>query len=120
MKLFLKTPVDNKTIESILKRHLYIDSFYVNFPSKLNDYLNSNFNVEGKDVLKVMRDNIRIIKYNDLSNIIFFDVKINDKISLMKLLQLIEYGNRDVQGSKIITNLLTQGLREVRNDLGGL
>lgn len=119
MDWYIRTSIQSKTVEEILKKNLFLYKPYVRISPKLVDYLEENYRLNLNYVLKELINNIRLNEIEkDLLQITILDKKIN-KTSLKELVQLIEFGNRSIPPSKEISKLLTRALKHTKAYLEG-
>lgn len=120
MNFYLKTEMDSKTVETWLKKYIYLNSVYVNIPNVLKDYLKDNYNIGINQILIAIRNNVRVIRREEkLVQITVLNSDLNNT-PLQTLMHLIEYGNRDVQGTKQISILFQRALSCTKDRLWGI
>ena len=120
MVKYLKTEVNAKLIEALLIRYINMNKYYVVIPNKLIKFLEENYKLNINYIISEMITNLRVNKVKkDLIQIFTLDKKIGET-TLESLLQLVEYGNRDIPPSNCISKLLNKSLLQVKNYLGGL
>lgn len=120
MNFYLKTEIDNKTVESWLKKYIYLNSVYVEIPDKLKTYLKDNYNVDIKQILINIRNNIRVIRCEEkLVQVIILNSDINNT-PLQSLMHLVEYGNRELPGTHQISLLFRRALENTRDRFRGV
>lgn len=117
---YLKTKVEPSFILQLLKRYLQMNKYSVIISNKLIVYLDKNYKITIYYIIDELINNIRVkpIK-KDLLEIVILNEKIEDT-SLQELLQLVEYGNLEIQPSRAISKLLRKSLNQVNNYLGGV
>lgn len=120
MVKYLKTEINPKLIEVLLRRYMQINKGYVKISDKLVTYLNEKYKLNLGHILNEMITNLRVgrIKEN-LVQIYVLDKKI-DTTTLWDLLQLIEYGNREIGPCKAVSKLLNKSLMDAKNYLTGV
>ena len=119
MDWYLRTSIQSDLVEKILRKYLFLYKPYVNISDKLIAYLEEKYKLNLNYVLKELIDNIRLNEIEkDLLQITIRDKKIN-KTSLKELVQLIEFGNRNIPPSKEISKLLTRALNHTKAYLEG-
>lgn len=91
-------------IKSVFKIPLnnYLNTLYI---KNINDYLKKNYNLTLNDIYKLILKNLYISEQKD-KNIIFIEdnIKIKD-YRLKEILSLIEYGNREVKGIRLLSRV---------------
>lgn len=117
---YLKTKAQPELILQLLKRYLQMNKYSVIIQNKLVVYLDKNYNITIYYIIDELINNIRVKPVNkELLEIVILNEKIEDT-TLQELLQLVEYGNLDIQPSKAISKLLQKSLNQVSNYLGGV
>lgn len=120
MVKYLKTEINAKLIEAVLKRYLQINKYYVVIPNKLVKYLDEKYKININYILNELIENVRVDRVkDDIVQIIILNKKINDT-TLEELIQLVEYGNTEIQPTRCISRLFNTSLLQVKNYLGGL
>ena len=121
MLWYIKTYCSNEIIASKLSRYLYLNIHNYKLNNQVKEYIESKYDISIKDITNYLYKNLRIVNMNeDFHQIYILDETIDDKIRLSSLLNLLEYGNRDIQGTKMISFIINKSLDEVKDDLGGI
>lgn len=119
MVKYLKTLVNVNLIEALLRRYLKINGYMVTVPTKLAKYLKDEYKINFQDILVEVLNNVRVSRVKDsLVQVYIKDKKMGDT-TLGGLLELLEYGNRNIQPPKIMTKLFNKSLLQVKSYLGG-
>lgn len=120
MVKYLKTEIDAKLIEALLKRYLQMNKRYVRISVKLIKFLEEEYKLNVNYIINELISNIRVNKVKkDLVQVFVLDKQIGNT-TLSDLIQLIEYGNRDIEPSRCINKILNKSLLQVKDYLGGL
>lgn len=116
---YLTTELDPKIIEPIVQYYLKLNKNFVIVSDKLKNYLKENFELTLTDVLDLMVLNVRVSKIeDDIVSVYILNVPVGES-SLETILQLIEFGNRDVPPTNQISKLLNRVMLLTENRLGG-
>lgn len=120
MNFYLKTEMGAKGVEKQLKRYLYLNSVYVDIPDNFKNYLKLNYNITLNQILIAIRNNTRVLQVDENSvQIIVINTDLNNT-SLQSLMQLVEYGNREIQGTHQISLLFQRSIVAVRKMFRGV
>lgn len=94
---------------------------YVKFPYKLRKYLKVNYpELNLKAVSNALQNTYEISRYNDTFLKITFRQTNIGNYSLDNVLQLLEYGNREIESPHIISKLMGNVLRNLKMRARGL
>lgn len=121
MLWYIKTCCSNDIIASKLGRYLYLNIHNYKLNNKIKEYIESKYDISIKDIIEYLYKNLRVVNMKeDFHQIYILDETIDNKIQLSSLLNLLEYGNRDIPGTKMISSIINKSLDEVKDDLGGI
>lgn len=94
---------------------------YVKFPYKLRKYLKVNYpELNLKAVSNVLQNTYEISRYNDTFLKITFRQTNIGNYSLDNVLQLLEYGNREIESPHLISKLMDNVLKNLKMRARGL
>lgn len=94
---------------------------YVKFPYKLRKYLKVNYpELNLKSVSSALQNTYEISRYNNTFLKITFRQTNIGNYSLDSVLQLLEYGNREIESPHIISKLMDNVLRNLKMRARGL
>ena len=117
---YIKTEISSKLVESLLRRYLGLNKRYIVIRNKLTTYLNEKYQLNIYIIIDHLIKDIRVSRLKlDLVQVSIINEKIKDT-TLQELLQLVEYGNRDIPPSRCINKLLNKSLLQVKDYLGGI
>ena len=117
---YLNTTQDPKIIESIVKYYLNLNKNSVIISDKLKNYLDENFQITLNEILDLLIINVRVSKVEqDIVSIYILNIPVGDS-KLETILQLIEFGNRDIPQTNQISKLLNKTITQTENRLGGI
>ena len=120
MNYTLKTEMDVNTVLILVKKYVAFNSVYFNVPQKLSSYLEETYQLSVQQILQALKKSIRVTRSkDDLIHVTLFDSMINN-VSLKEVLQLMEYGNREIPPFKLISAFFNNVLTRVQNVLGGV
>lgn len=94
---------------------------YVKFPRKLRKYLKANYpELNLKTVSNALQNNYEISRYNDTFLKITFRQTNIGNYSLDTVLQLLEYGNREIEPAHLISKLMDNVLKNLKMGARGV
>ena len=116
---YLKTAVKNDLISYMIKNHMksnmYIASSLVSDKEKI--YIEKTYKVDLNKILSEFIDSIRVVRINsDILEIYSLNI---GTTSLNKLIQLLEFGNRNIKQTRCISKLLDKSIESVKEYIGG-
>ena len=119
MLYYIKTIVSTQSLKKPMEYYLDLFSYNIH-NNELNSYLIFNYKINLNSILKNI---IRYCKLNEVENCIYqiyFDKNAYiGKEKLSNIIQLLEYGNLDIQPPKIISKWIKNTLDFVRYRTGG-
>ena len=118
---YLKTAVKNDLISYMIKNYMksnmYIASSLVSDKEKI--YIEETYKVDLNKILSEFIDAIRVVRINnDILEVYSLDKPIGTT-SLNKLIQLLEFGNRNIKQTRCISKLLDKSIESVKEYIGG-
>lgn len=117
---YLKTYIGPNIIKPLLVRYMTIYKNNINVPKKLKQYLQDNYELTISTLASYIISSIDIKSLKDS----LIEIRIKDRYigetKLNKLVQLIEYGSREIPPAKYMSKLMDMSLRSVVDELGGL
>lgn len=119
MTWYLTTLIDPTSIEKTLKYYLNINKYFLIIPDKIIKYIKDDNNIDVQEVIDLTINNTKVSSVKkDLVSIYILNQPVEDT-TLESILQLIEFGNRDVYGTKQITKWMNTAISQVRRYIGG-
>ena len=120
MLKYLHTSLSGQNIRSVLVYYLYLNKRNVNISNKLVNYLETKYKINIYYIIDELIRNVRVSNVGeDLVQVYILNKKIGDT-TLEGLIQLVEYGNRDVPPSNCISLLFNKSLNQTREFIGGI
>lgn len=120
MLKYLHTSLSGQNIRSVLVYYLYLNKRTVNISNKLVSYLENNYKLNIYYIIDELIRNLKVSNVgDDLVQIYILNKKIGNT-TLEGLIQLVEYGNRDVPPSNCISLLFSKSLNQTREFIGGV
>lgn len=120
MVKYIKTEISEKAVIHVLVYYLKMCKCVVILPNKTTQYIKDIYSINTDRILDKMISNVNVIKVDpDLLSIEILDEKIN-KTTLKSLVNLIEYGNRDIPASGCISKMFNKAIELTKDSLGGI
>lgn len=120
MNYYIKTECDDKTLLTKLRYYISIGKKYIVIDNKLKNVLEKTYKLTVDDIIKYLYKDIRIKEVEPLLHQIYIlDESINNKIHLKQALQLLEYGDVDIQPERVVSRLIQRCINQIKGDLGG-
>lgn len=120
MLKYLHTSLSGQNIRSVLVYYLYLNKRNVNISNKLVNYLETKYKINIYYIIDELIRNVKVSNVSkDLVQVYILNKKIGDT-TLEGLIQLVEYGNRDVPPSNCISLLFNKSLNQTREFIGGV